>query len=47
MQKIGDVQVKCPKCGWTGTVDAMEPDVNGEGDLGCPVCLAVVEVHIG
>ena len=30
------------ECGWLGTVDDCEPDVDGEGSLGCPGCNRVV-----
>ena len=34
----------CRKCGWWGTVGEMEPDVDGEGSLGCPYCGSVIPV---
>lgn len=43
--KITDVPVKC-KCGWIGTVDDCEPDVNGQGDLGCPLCKQIINVVV-
>lgn len=43
MQKIGDVRGSCSRCGWWGTVYEAEPDVDGDGSLGCPQCLSVVE----
>ena len=33
-------------CGWSGIVDDLEPDVDGEGSLGCPECMKVVEVIV-
>jgi len=39
---IFDVPCWC-LCGWIGTVGTSEPDVDGEGSLGCPECLRVVE----
>ena len=43
MQKIGDVRGSCSRCGWWGTVYEAEPDIDGDGSLGCPQCLSVVE----
>jgi len=40
--KISDAKVKCPACGWKGTVNDCEPDVDGDGSPGCPVCLCNV-----
>lgn len=34
--KIGDVIVSCEECGWVGRVYDAEPDVDGDGNLGCP-----------
>lgn len=34
----------CPSCGWTGTVRDCEPDVDGDGSLGCPKCFTIVKV---
>lgn len=31
-------------CGWQGVVLECEPDVDGDGSLGCPICGAIVEV---
>jgi uncharacterized C2H2 Zn-finger protein len=39
--KITEALMSCPKCGWTGKVIDCEPDVDGDGSLGCPKCLAV------
>lgn len=36
-------RMKCPKCSWTGTVHECEPDVDGDGSLGCPRCKTVAE----
>jgi len=41
LPKIGEVRVWC-SCGWSGRVYDCEPDVDGDGSLGCPVCLLVV-----
>ena len=43
LQSIGDVTVKCD-CGWEGIVAQMEPDIDGDGGLGCPVCQKVIPV---
>ncbi len=42
MKSILDVKLKCPKCGLEATVGDAEPDVDGEGSLGCPKCLSVM-----
>lgn len=34
--------MRCPKCSWRGPVGACEPDVDGDGSLGCPQCETVV-----
>jgi hypothetical protein len=39
--RIGDVLCKC-ECGWAGKVDDCEPDVDGDGNLGCPTCLKAI-----
>ncbi len=41
--RITDVPCEC-SCGWWGIVYDCEPDVDGEGSLGCPRCLKIVEV---
>lgn len=33
----------CFVCDWLGTVGECEPDVDGDGSLGCQVCREVVE----
>jgi len=38
---IDDLAAWC-SCGWCGTVGDCEPDVDGDGSLGCPVCFSVV-----
>ena len=35
--------MRCPACSWTGSVNECEPDVDGDGSLGCPRCNAIVE----
>lgn len=42
MKSILDQVVSCITCSWIGTVGECEPDINGEGDLGCPKCGTVV-----
>jgi len=39
---ITDTPAKCPACGWDGRAGQCEPDVDGDGSLGCPRCNAVV-----
>lgn len=39
---ITEVQMRCDNCEWTGTVWECEPDVDGDGSLGCPECLEIV-----
>ena len=36
MQLITDVMMVCTLCGEKVTVGACEPDVDGDGSLGCP-----------
>lgn len=38
MKSILEQVVSCITCSWIGTVDDCEPELNGEGDLGCPRC---------
>ena len=45
LPRIGDTVGTCEKCGWTEKVDAMEPDIDGDGSLGCPGCSAVIVVR--
>lgn len=44
LPNITEARCQCPGCGWTGTVGECEGDVDGAGSLGCPECLALVEV---
>lgn len=37
-KRITDVKCKCPECRWEGTVGECEPDIDGDGSLGCPAC---------
>jgi hypothetical protein len=43
LPRITEVPAVC-KCGWRGTVGDAEPDVDGDGSLGCPECGAVIVV---
>jgi hypothetical protein len=38
MRSITAVPCSCPECGWKGVTGDAEPDVDGEGSLGCPEC---------
>jgi len=40
---IVNVMMRCLKCGWIGAVLDCEPDVDGDGSLGCPKCLAICQ----
>jgi len=42
LPRITDGAARCP-CGWWGTIGDCEPDVDGDGNLGCPECFKVVE----
>jgi hypothetical protein len=35
--RIGDVPMKCQLCGAITRLDDCEPDVDGDGSLGCPL----------
>ncbi len=43
LPRITEQTVEC-SCGWRGTVYDCEPDVDGDGSLGCAECSAVVKV---
>lgn len=45
LMKITDAPCQCI-CGWSGKVEECEPDIDGDGNLGCPNCLLVVSVVI-
>ena len=36
--KITDVRMFCPVCQWQGQIINCEPDIDGDGSLGCPRC---------
>jgi len=38
MQRITEVPCYCPQCAWSGVTGEAEPDVDGDGSLGCPKC---------
>ncbi len=38
LTSILDVKVQCGLCRWKGQVRDCEPDVDGDGSLGCPEC---------
>jgi hypothetical protein len=44
VRSILNVEVECTEnaCMWTGTVDDCIPDVDGSGEIGCPLCMAFV-----
>ena len=42
LTSITQVPMKCPNCGWVGKVIDCEPDVDGDGSLGCPKCNTVM-----
>lgn len=43
-ESILSQRTTCMLCGWYGTVAEMEPDVDGDGGLGCPYCGTVIPV---
>lgn len=42
LPSICDVPLQC-SCGWSGTVGKAEPDIDGDGGLGCPDCFSVLD----
>ncbi len=42
LTSITEQPCQCP-CGWSGTVWDCEGDVDGDGGLGCPECLRLIE----
>lgn len=46
LPKIGDVPARC-ECGWKGAVDDCLPDVDSQGNLGCPECEQVINIVVG
>ena len=46
LQSITSIFCRCKKCRWYGTVGQCEPDVDGDGSLGCPKCFEVIKVVV-
>lgn len=44
--RITDVKMKCPKCSFICKVDICEPDIDGDGNLGCPRCFVVLNKRV-
>lgn len=42
LRSILDVPFECLACGWKGPAVETEPDVDGDGRMGCPQCNTVV-----
>lgn len=42
LRSITDTPAKCPDCGWEGRAGDCDPDVDGDGGLGCRCCGEVV-----
>ena len=47
LTSIHHAPMHCPACDWRGFLGLCVPDVNGEGDLGCPTCNGVVMENNG
>jgi hypothetical protein len=45
LRRITEVPCECPACGWSGLTGNTEPDVDGDGSLGCPRCHTIVTIH--
>lgn len=45
MKSITSQRCGCLNCNWAGTVGDCEPDVDGDGSLGCPQCGEVVTIY--
>ncbi len=45
MKRIHEASMRCDDCGWQGVVDDCEPDIDGDGNLGCPACGSVVRME--
>jgi predicted RNA-binding Zn-ribbon protein involved in translation (DUF1610 family) len=45
LRSILDAKCRCRQCGWKGTVEQCEPDVDGDGSLGCPIDKSVVDIE--
>lgn len=46
MSNILDHELQCPYCGTIVTVGNAEPDIDGDGNLGCPFCLTEADRKI-
>jgi hypothetical protein len=48
MIPMTDVKVKCPQCGWNGTIGDCKTDCEDKGLLGCPVpdCGTIIDGKI-
>jgi len=46
LDSIYNQRSTCIMCGWWGKVGEMEPDVDGDGSLGCPICGATMPVGL-
>ena len=42
---ISDIPITC-NCGWSGAADDMEPNIDGNGNHGCPMCSHIVEIMV-
>ncbi|KKK92034.1 hypothetical protein LCGC14_2706970 [marine sediment metagenome] len=42
LKSILDVKLRCPECALVVKVGAAEPDIDGDGSLGCPRCFWVM-----
>ena len=40
-ESILDVRMQCPVCRMITSIGECEPDIDGDGSLGCPRCLTV------
>jgi hypothetical protein len=45
MKRITDETAWC-RCGWKGIVIDCEPDIDGDGGLGCPNCGRVANTFV-
>lgn len=45
MKSILDADAWCDSCLWHGIVDDCIPDIDGDGNLGCPECGEIVETE--
>ena len=45
LPRIGDTPMIC-ECGWKGAADDTLPDIDDDGNLGCPKCESIVKIFI-